>query len=187
MQLIKDRVKSLLDKIKQNRKLEFVIYGVIILVIIVIYFSSFQVKEESKNEQSHVTQEEITFSELAVEQRLEKALSSIRGAGKVEVMITYETGPEMIPAMSIDRQENNAESSSGTTQNRTESTKPATVSVSGGNEPIVLTERQPTIRGVIVIAEGAADITVQMDLILAAKTVLGVSLDCIEVFEMTGE
>jgi stage III sporulation protein AG len=48
----------------------------------------------------------------------------------------------------------------------------------------VLTEIEPTVRGVIVIAEGAADVSVRVKLSNAVMTVLGISADRIEVFEM---
>ena len=40
------------------------------------------------------------------------------------------------------------------------------------------------MRGVIVIAEGAADVSVRVKLSNAVMTVLGISADRIEVFEM---
>ena len=48
----------------------------------------------------------------------------------------------------------------------------------------MLTEVQPLVRGVIVVAEGAEDIAVKLNLQYAVKTVLGIDDDCIEVFEM---
>ena len=185
----KDWFHNLITRMKTNRKVEFAVYGGLILFVLVLYFYSVQKPEAdtSASTVSITSKNALSQSEQEVESRLEKALSKIRGAGRVEVMITYATGPEIVPAMNTDTQENSTQNSSGTTESLSESTKPATVSQSGGNEPIVLTERQPTIRGVIVIAEGAADISVQMDLQRAAKTVLGVPLDCIEIFEMTGE
>ena len=71
----------------------------------------------------------------------------------------------------------------GTTinENRTESSRPATVQ----DEALVLTEKAPAVRGVIVIAEGAADIGVKLKLQSAVQTVLGVEIDQIEVFEMS--
>ena len=115
-------------------------------------------------------------------------LSSIRGAGKVKVMITYDTSSRLVPAMSTDVQsgttENRGTGSESITQTRTESSRPATVSTSGGAETIVLTEIEPTIRGVIVIAEGAADVSVRLKLQNAVITVLGITAERIDVFEM---
>ena len=58
------------------------------------------------------------------------------------------------------------------------------MSTSGGAETIVLTEIEPTIRGVIVIAEGAADVSVRLKLQNAVITVLGITAERIDVFEM---
>ena len=55
---------------------------------------------------------------------------------------------------------------------------------SGGESPIILTERMPKIRGVIVIAEGAADISVRFSLAAAVSTVLGIDENSVEVFAM---
>lgn len=186
----KEWLNGFLTKMKTNRKLEFGVYAGLIAIISILYVSSFVGKTETQQTNTKSTEmvtESFSVSEQEVEARLEMALSAIRGAGAVEVMITYETGPEIIPAMSVDKQTNSAVTGSGTTESETESSAPATISQSGGNQPIVLTERQPTIRGVIVIAEGAADITVKMDLLQAVQTVLGVSANCIDVFEMSAK
>ncbi len=45
-------------------------------------------------------------------------------------------------------------------------------------------ERQPTVRGVIVVAQGAADISVRMKLQSAVQAVLGVEASRVEVLEM---
>ena len=86
--------------------------------------------------------------------------------------------------MSTDTQTGITQSAESVTENRTESSRPVTVSQGGGNEALVLTEKQPIVRGVIVIAEGAADIAVRINLQNAVRTVLGIELSCIEVFEM---
>ncbi|MDO4572184.1 MAG: stage III sporulation protein AG, partial [Clostridia bacterium] len=116
-------------------------------------------------------------------------LSCIRGAGRVEVMVTYETGTELVTAMTTSTNYNASESSEGerssTSSQTTESTQPATVSGEGGDEPIVLMEKQPVVRGVIVVAEGAADIRVRLDLQRAVQAVLDIPLSKIEVFELS--
>ena len=59
-----------------------------------------------------------------------------------------------------------------------------TVYQNGENEAVVLMERQPTVRGVIVVAQGAADISVRMKLQSAVQAVLGVEASRVEVLEM---
>ena len=108
-------------------------------------------------------------------------LSSIKGAGAVEVMITYEGEAEKVPAY-----DNNSTTSSTveaqnrSTTNQSTSTKP----VSGSEDLVVITEKRPQVLGVVIVAEGANDLTVQMELSRAAQTALGVEASKVEVFEM---
>ena len=157
--------------------------------------------------------------EETLEARLEDILSTVRGAGRVRVLVTYATAGERVaatvstldesvsetsggttatrseqsremkqPATVSTRDASSSETSGGTTATRTEQSRemrqPATVSTEGGQSPIILVEREPEIRGVIVVAEGAADPAVRLSLQRAVQAVTGVSLSCIEVFEM---
>ena len=123
-----------------------------------------------------------------MEQRLKHVLSCIRGAGQVEVMITYSASGEIVTAMSTSRNSNTSSSQDGNRESEelqeilTET--PATVEAEDGVNPIVLMEKKPTVRGVIVVAEGAADIAVRLDLERAVRAVLDVPINHIEVFEL---
>ena len=89
-------------------------------------------------------------------QRLEEILKQIRGVGEVKVMITYDTsGTEETPTSVF----------SDTTTINSQTTRPEVI-------------------GVVIVAENAGDIEVQMDLIRAAQTALGISADRVEVFDM---
>ena len=179
-------------RLKADKKLEMAVYVGLALLIVVLYLSTLFPKE---NKQAALQPEAksnayTSQTELEVEQRLESVLSSIRGAGRVEVMITYETGPEIVTAMNTDTNTNRSETvdngKESKVEQQTESKKPATVSGGGGTEPIVITEKQPSVRGVIVVAEGADNIKVRMDLQRAVQTVLDVPAANIEVFALGG-
>lgn len=187
-------VKRLVNLLKGNRKLEIALYGGVILAVLLLYAGGFSKSDErTKTQSAQETAsgaQELTLSEAALEQKLASVLSCIRGAGRVEVMVTYETGAEIITAMSTNTNSDSSETredgrSSSSTQT-TESTEPATVAGSDGDEPIVLLERQPVVRGVIVVAEGAADVRVKLDLQRAVQAVLNIPLAKIEVFERAG-
>lgn len=181
---------KLARRLKSDKKLELAVYGGLVLLILVLYLSTLLPKGEKNRTipDSLNAPEHLALSEQDVERRLEKVLSSIRGAGTVRVMITYESGPELVTAMSTDTNSNIAENveagRQSTTEQQTESKRPATVTGSGGTTPIVLTEKQPNVRGVIVVAEGAADIAVRLNLQRAVQTVLSIPASSIEVFEL---
>lgn len=111
-----------------------------------------------------------------LEARLEDILSQMQNAGQVRVMVTFDNAQEKV----IAADEQKSSGSSGTS----EASHPVKTSGSGGENPIILTERMPKIRGVIVIAEGAADISVRFSLAAAVSTVLGIDENSVEVFAM---
>ena len=177
------------QKLRENKKLELCVYGGIALVVIVCYAVSFL--PEKRQAQPEGTETAATEATGDLEKRLKAVLGCIRGAGRVEVMVTYETGTELVTAMTKNVNSNQSESSdegrTSTQTETTESSEPATVSAGGSDEPIVLMEKQPVVRGVIVVAEGAADIRVKLDLQRAVKAVLDIPLSQIEVFELSAE
>ena len=127
----------------------------------------------------------------ALERRLISVLSKIRGAGRVDVLVTYETNGEIVTATirQTDEDVRDADGTGGSETSRSvrEVTEPATIETGEGHQPIVLYEKQPIIRGVIVVAEGASDFSVRQKLEAAVHAVTGIPIDRIEVFEMTYE
>ena len=174
MGILSLNLKKFVEKIKKNKKLEFGLYAAIILLAVLVYFSGAKPKETKA--QDPVQKSAAQTSTL--EEKLTRTLSRIDGAGEVQVMISYSTSEEIVPAMSVDKQ------TSETTD--TESSKPMTIQQGDGEQPMVLYEKQPQVLGAIIVAEGAQDIRVRMDLLRAAQTVLGVSSSQVEVFAMKG-
>ncbi len=87
------------------------------------------------------------FASNAMEEKLEKALSQIEGAGEVSVVLTLNTGPRKVLAQDGSA----AEESDRTTQ---ESQIVLTSRGSGTQEPVTLQEVAPTYRGALVVAQG---------------------------------
>ena len=170
-------IDALIIRMKRNKKLEFGVYMGLALLCVLLCIPA------RKNEKSEAvpTYAEDNKGDL-MEQKLMDTLSCVRGAGKVKVMITYETGNEIVPAMNTDI--TSSVSVSGENQTRTESSSPVTTYQNGENEAIVLMEREPTVRGVIVVAQGAADISVRLKIQAAVQAVLGIEADKVEVLEM---
>lgn len=179
---------KLLRMMRTNRKLELAVYGAIVVIVLLFYIGGLIGQDREAGAGGRVSVSSNASGEREVEERLKNVLSCIRGAGRVEVMITYETNGEIVTAMTTSTNTNTSESVDGdhesSQQQTTESSEPAKVDCSEGDEPIVLMERQPTVRGVIVVAEGAADVAVRLDLQRAVRAVLDVPVTNIEVFEL---
>ena len=177
--------------LKGGKKMELLLYGAVILVVLVLYIVGLRRDRVKTNQQADSPEQSAAavITETDIEEKLAAVLSCIRGAGRVEVMVTYETSSELVTAMTTSTNNNASESNDGTKTNTssqtTESTQPATVSGANGDTPIVLMEKQPVVRGVIVVAEGAADISVKLDLQRAVQAVLNIPLSKIEVFELS--
>jgi stage III sporulation protein AG len=125
-------------------------------------------------------------SEEELGQRLEEILTQVEGAGRVQVLVTYEAGPEIVPAVKTDTQSNSSDgggsqSSSNSTQKGSE---PVVVQGKNGTEPMVLMTKEPVIQGVLVVAEGASELDVRLRLAQAVQVALQIAPSRIEVLPM---
>lgn len=173
---MKETAVKILERLRDDKKLETLVYALLVCAAAAAFLLSGGVNCRGRTAEKKESASLPLSSEAELEARLEAILSEIKGAGKVRVMITFDRGSEIVPAR---------ESQRSTGENGTnESSKPLTVSSSGGQSPVVLAEIMPKIRGVIVVAEGAWDISVKNELEKAAMTALGTELSAINVFCM---
>lgn len=119
--------------------------------------------------------------ERETETRLSEILSKVAGAGAVDVMLTYCKTEERIIARDEVREESDAD---GKTSLRTESTAVLTEAGNSNTTPFVLSENAPVVEGVVIVAEGGADATVQAALHQAAEALLDVPAHKIAVLQM---
>lgn len=134
----------------------------LIAVAALILFTSLGGKEGEESEGSYARQ---------TEKRLAAVLSQIEGAGEVEVFLTVRSEGELVLA--------------------TETTEHADGSVTtspvlSGGEPIVLEECLPAVTGVLIVAEGADDLSVRFNLLEAAASVLDINQSLIKVYTKGG-
>jgi stage III sporulation protein AG len=182
-------------KLDTKKKIQYAAILLIVIVILTIYFSS--VAKNRSNENSEASSgaaapvAETAEAADDIARRLQETLSAIEGAGRVEVMITYESTKELVPAFSVDQQISTTvdESSDGKSTTNSENSQSEIVTISGsdGSKALILKENSPKIKGVIVVAEGADDIGVKLNLLSAVQTILDVSPDQVNVYKMNNE
>jgi stage III sporulation protein AG len=176
-------------KLDFKKKLQYLAVLLIVIVILAIYFTSKKspATEEPVSQAASVS----TTGLSSIEEKLQKTLSQIDGAGRVQVMITYESSAELVPAISVDTQTSTTtdEGENGSSTTKSENTQSEVVTVNGsdGNSALVLKENSPPVKGVIVVAEGADDIGVKLSLLSAVETILNVSPDQVDVYKMQNE
>lgn len=192
---------KLLEKLglQERKKLVDNVVVLIILGIVFILAGSTFFKGGGKASENRVPSENDSVREVTkllptddkgeTERKVESILSQIKGAGKVSVMITYVSGKEAVIAYDQKSNENDTqEKDSGggarnVRQNQQESSVAYEEEQGGGKKPIVVKELQPAARGVVIVAEGAADEQVKERLCRAVQALLDVPLHRIQVFE----
>ena len=156
-------------KIKSVKHIEIIIAVVVALLVCLIYFSFFggSKKNDDKISQNS-TDEYSTITEYVdmLENKLCNVLSKISGVGNVNVIITVQSGFSYEYATDTETKT----SVSGSTE--TTITTQTVILVSG--EPLISREIYPTIKGVVVVAEGAENIAVKLNILTAVETVLDV-------------
>ncbi|MFZ5975843.1 MAG: stage III sporulation protein AG [Bacillota bacterium] len=185
-----EKKQGILEKVlalKGKKGLDTIIVIVIIAAIAFIYFTSFSTPSDSKEPAPSASAAKTQTADL--EKRLAEVLSSIQGAGRVEVMVTYESGAQIVPAVNTKTQtdvEEKDDQNGNQTTSKSENTTSELVTVqnNGSSEAVVLREDQPQVRGVVVIAQGAGDVNVRMQLAQAVCTVLNVDQSSVDVFIM---
>ncbi len=176
------KVTEIIDKIKDNKKYRIAIIGGILILAAIIYF----LPSKSNKSESKVINNN---TEISKNEQLERVLSGIRGCGKVSVMITYESDGEIVCASTSETQtdtvrektENGGIRESETTK---ENKKPVTVGSGNGENALVVLNKEPKVKGVIVVAQGAENLGVKLNLQKAVETVLQVSPEQVEIFAM---
>jgi len=190
-----NRIKEWVSGQDRRRLIENAAIVVIIGVIIIIAGSTIfsrknneiPIREQKRTVLVEDAAGQGTFAADSLEQKLKSVLAQIQGVGKVDVMITYEDRGEEIPAYDTRKSESSTqeEDSEGGSriiaQQDCDSTLAYEDGPGGGKKPVILKEKNPEVRGVLVVAEGAGVAAVRQQIISAVTVVLDVPLHKVEV------
>ncbi|MDR0697020.1 MAG: hypothetical protein LBF68_05770 [Christensenellaceae bacterium] len=177
------RIKELLKKIKTVKNIEIIV-GVIIIVISIMIYIGVSNKRENIDTEINETSNTNVVNSTDLETRLANILREIEGAGDVKVMITYNGSPEIITANTTNTHNNSTISNGSETTSSTQTISPIVVNSNGKSQLIIIKEIMPDIKGVIVVAKGASNIKVRLELLRAVQAILDLNANMIEVFTM---
>ncbi len=185
-------INKLKEYLKKSNNNEFIRNILIIFIIGIIVFLFADLMKDSRNKTVYIKEnetEETSQNMLSdystyLERKLEDILSQLKGVGEVKVMITLEETTEIVPAFNTTKNNETTKETDSQGGTREIVREDMTIQLVTGDEgsPIVLKEIKPTIKGVIVIAEGAEDLHVKEMLYEAVKTVLGIPGNRVEVY-----
>ena len=170
-----------MDKTKKYQKLDFKKKIVLIAGIVgiaLILFSSFFLSAQKPEQTGQKETFDTDSYRIELESRLADIISHIDGAGTTGVMITLDTGMEYTYAQNSEY----SESSDSDSREISRSGEYYTVKSSQSIEqPILIRESQPKVRGVIVVCEGAGNESVKEAIINAVSSIFDISKSKISV------
>ena len=178
-----ERLKDndLVKKFSNIKGIKIVVPLILLVLVITIYYSFFNDSSKKSLSSSNISYtSSLEYSKL-LEDKLKSVLSSIKGAGNVNVMITLESGPELKIATQTDERTNTTTNASGTTTSITVVEEPIIITQNGEETPLVLMEILPVVKGVVVVAEGAKDVGVKLQLLEAVQALLSLSSGNIQI------
>ena len=177
------KIFSTTNSRKRNiENLVIFLVGIIIIIIASGYIFN-------KEEETIITYNKIDiFDPDVFENKLNKILSNIEGAGNVSVMISYKTGVENIPLLNTKDNSTITEETSGSSTKKIQQGQLETNIIfnqenNGSKEPYISKTLMPQVEGVIVTCDGGGDTKVKNDIVKAVQAVTGVTEDKIQVFQ----
>lgn len=151
-----------------------IIVAVGLLGMALILASEFWPKKTADTGAARATAEEFVQK---TETKLETLIGSIEGAGQCQVMVTLENGVEYVYATQQKVNTDQVEDKGGdkTSQKNNTEENIIIVDTDNGRQGLLVTEIQPTVKGVVIICEGGDQPIVQERVIKAVTTALNIS------------
>lgn len=198
-------IKKIIQNL-ENKNLKKNFYNLLIVLLIgvlIILVSSFfngnkkssdtLAGKDNSNEENVIKEQEVNDAlssyEASQKEQLRTILSSIDGVGKVEVMLTVESTSEKVPAVDITKSTTNTnekDNSGGTRENvqQNDGTKVVMSNTGDTNAPLILKVLNPKINGVVIVAEGGENKTLQYNIIKTVSTLYNIPEHKVSVFSM---
>ena len=175
-----------MDPKNRKKNVENLVFFLVAIVIIIMA-GGYIFKEDEAVQISSENNVNNFFDAETFEKKLANILSKIKGAGNVDVMVSYQAGVETIPLLDTkDRstvtQETGNDTSRVTEQNDVETSIIFNQEKNGNKNPYISKTIMPKVEGVIVTCDGGGDVTVKADIISAVQAVTGANVNKIQVF-----
>lgn len=193
MEKIKEKIT------KKSNKFTYMIILIIIagvMILLVSYFndstptflnlSNDTTFQENKREDNLSTS---TTYQDKVKNELKNILSKVKGVGEVDVIIHFEGGEELIPALDSEKsntvtEERDSNGGNRINNNNKDGTKVVMSSQGSSTEPLILKTYNPKIIGILIVAEGADDTKLSYQLTKIVSSLYDISESKVSVIPM---
>lgn len=185
------KIKEIIEKYKNNqisdkKKVENLIYFLVMIVILVIGMNTIFFKDDNErtNDIDNIVENNTNLNSLEpkdnIEEKLEKILSKVKGVSNVNVMVTYESDKQIVPIYNLDEKETITKEtdSSGGVRDTTQKdySRQVIFQETGNDSTIVVGQNlEPKIAGVIVVANYNEDSILKQEIISAVATASNIS------------
>lgn len=161
------------QKIKKVKHIEIWLAVLIGIVVCIAYFCFFMPKSDKNIDDSQQPISSTMEYVDRLENKLCNVISKIDGVGQVSVAITLESGFRYEYA--TDTETKTTVSGDVQTTIKTETV------IMVDNQPVVIRELYPVIKGVIIVAEGAQDFAIKMEILTAIENFLEIDTNNITI------
>ena len=194
------KMEKIKEKItKKSNKFTYMIILIIIagvMILVVSYFndstptflnlSNDTTFQENKREENLSTS---TTYQDKVKNELKNILSKVKGVGEVDVIIHFEGGEELIPALDSEKsntvtEERDSNGGNSVNNNNKDGTKVVMSSQGSSTEPLILKTYNPKIIGILIVAEGADDTRLSYELTKIVSSLYDISESKVSVIPM---
>jgi stage III sporulation protein AG len=175
-------------KLKENA-LILAIAGIIILLAGSAFFPAKESKKsETGSDNKNITVNTSKTEETDIEYKLSQLLSSIAGAGKCRVMVTYESTSEVVPFINKNESGSNTDEkddSGGARKISSKDTEESVVmeEISGSRKPAAAKEILPKALGVVVVCPGGDNPSVKEAITKSIQALFGLAIHKIQVIK----
>ncbi|MDO4174442.1 MAG: hypothetical protein Q4D42_06725 [Eubacteriales bacterium] len=158
-------------------------FAAVIVVGILLLLSAKLPSQEQDTEETAV-QSSSSFDLEAFQQTVAESLSKIDGAGRVEVLLSLESGEEAVYASDVSQSSQSTGGSTDSTSETYQSTMSILSDGSYGETPVLIKSNYPTFRGAVILCEGAQSDTVRLQIVQAVSALCGISSDHISISKL---
>lgn len=158
--------------------------------VLLIFLSQFWPASSSKTASSNVPAAKSATTSYAaqLESSLSGIVGSIQGVGRVRVMVTLESGVQYEYEQNQKTTSNRTATSgdNAQTQENTDNEQDTVLADngSGAQQPLIKTEVQPAVKGVVIVCDGGNNPTVQDEVLQTVMTALNLPATSISISPM---
>ncbi len=176
----KNIFSKMLDKLRRIKHLDIILTTLFIAIVLLIYLSTLSQprKDNNQNTSDNISQSSSSEMEdyaLSLSSSLEHLISSIDGVSGCKVAIYFDDGIRTEIAYVT-------ETRTLTDGTKVESKSPVLITTNGEQHPIILQKIMPKPISVVIVAKGASDTKVKLNILKLVESMLDISAQKIEIF-----